>query len=67
MDKKYSRLLAAKDVKHSKQQVAKDDECSRLLADKDVKHEKLLEQFHNLKRDYNAVLDDIKIKHHLSL
>ncbi len=32
-----------------------------------MKHEKLVEQFHNLKHGYNAVLDDIKIKHRSSL
>jgi hypothetical protein len=65
--KKYSQLLAAKDVKHSKLQVAMDEKYSRLLADKDVKHDKLVSDLHNLKRDYNAVLNDIRIKNHLSL
>ena len=65
--KKYSQLLAAKDVKHSKLQVAMDDKYSRLLANKDVKHDKLVSDLHNLKRDYNAVLDDIRIKHRSSL
>ena len=88
-DKKYARLLAAKDVKHAKLQVAKDEEYSQLIACKDAEHDKIVtelcedfndelrksdakamaavEQYQKLKRDYNAVLDDIKIKHRSSL
>ena len=84
-DKKYVRLLAAKDVKHAKLQVAKDEEYSQFIACKDAEHDKIVtdlhedftdelrksdakvlaavEQYQKLKRDYNAVLDDIKIKH----
>ena len=35
-DKKYARLLAAKDVKHAKLQVAKDEEYSQFIARKDI-------------------------------
>jgi hypothetical protein len=87
-DKKYARLLAAKDVKHAKLQVAKDEEYSQFIARKDAEHDKIVtdlhedftdelrksdakvlaavEQYQKLKRDYNAVLDDIKIKHRSS-
>jgi len=87
-DKKYARLLAAKDVKHAKLQVAKDEEYSQFIACKDAVHDKIVtdlhedftdelrksdakvlaavEQYQKLKRDYNAVLGDIKIKHRSS-
>ena len=87
-DKKYGRLLAAKDVKHAKLQVAKDEEYLQFIACKDAEHDKIVtdlhedftdelrksdakvlaavEQYQKLKRDYNAVLDDIKIKHRSS-
>ena len=88
-DKKYARLLAAKDVKHAKLQVAKDEEYSQFIARKDAEHDKIVtdlhedftdelrksdakvlaavEQYQKLKHDYNAVLNDIKIKHRSSL
>ena len=70
-DKKYLQLLLSKDKKHSKLQVAKDEKYSELIAEKDEKHSELVSglhlKYHNLKRDYNAVLNDIKIKHRLSL
>ena len=87
-DKKYARLLAAKEVKHAKRQAAKDEKYSELIANRAAEHDKIVtdlhedftdelrksdakvlaavEQYQKLKRDYNAVLDDIKINHRSS-
>ena len=45
-DKKYARLLAAKDVKHAKLQVAKDKEYSQFIACKDAEHDKIVTDLH---------------------
>ena len=67
----HKQLLISKDRKHSKLQVPKKEKYSELIAEKDEKHSELVSGLHlknhNLKRDYNAVLGDIKIKHRSSL
>jgi hypothetical protein len=77
-DKRYSRELAAKDAQHHK--IVSDlrhqftDELhesnahfTNELHKSDAKAKAAAEEMQNLKQYYNAVLDDIKIKHHTSL
>ena len=77
-DKRYSRELAAKDAQHHK--IVSDlrhqftDELhesnahfTNELRKSDAKAEAAAEEVQHLKRYYNAVLDDIKIRHCTSL
>jgi hypothetical protein len=66
-DKKYSRMLATKDIKHSKLVSELRKDFTDELRKSGAKLDATAKQYHNLKRGYNAVLDDIKIKHRSSL
>jgi hypothetical protein len=60
-------MLAAKDKKHSKLVSILHQNFNDQLCQSDEKVNAATKQYQNLKQDYNACLDDIKIKHRSSL
>ena len=77
-DAQHDKIVSAKDAQHNKIVSAKDAQHDKIVSDlhqnfidelrkSDAKVEAAAEQVQNLKRYYNSVLDDIKIKHSVSL
>jgi len=66
-DEEYLQLIACKDAEHDKIVTELCEDFNDELRKSDAKAMAAVEQYQKLKRDYNAVLDDIKIKHHTSL
>jgi hypothetical protein len=64
---KYLQMLFANDKKHSKLVSNFHQNFNDQLHQSDEKLKAATEQYQNLKQDYNACLDDIKIKHHSRL
>ena len=66
-NKEYSQILADKDAKHDKIVSDLRQDFTDKLRKSNAKVEAAAEKYHKLKHDYNAVLDDIKVKHCTSL
>jgi hypothetical protein len=66
-DKKYLQMLFANEKEHSKLVSNLHQNFNDQLHQSDEKLNAATKQYQNLKRDYNACLDDIKIKHHSRL
>jgi hypothetical protein len=62
-DKKYLQMLFANDKKHSKLVSNLHENFNDQLSQSDEKLNAATKQYQNLKQDYNACFDDIKIKH----
>ena len=66
-NKENSQLLADKDAKHDKIVSDLREDFTDKLRKSNADVEAAAEKYHKLKSDYNAVLDDIKVKHRTSL